>query len=199
MRPWGVRRLFRFPFRTTDDVRADIREEFAFHLDMRTADLMRTGLSERDARAQALREFGDATAGAADCSRHDERLERRLALARWLGELRQDLAIGWRLLVRSPGFASIAILTLALGLAATVTIFSALDAVLLRPLPYPEPDRLVQVFETLENGSLNSVSGGAFLDWRRDQRAFDSLTLVGRVTYNLRGRGAPERVQGLEA
>ena len=198
MRPWGVRRLFRFPSRTRDEVRRDIREEFQFHLDMRVEALVRAGMSEAAARARALGEFGDPQIGGRACARHGDRVERRRRLARWAGELRQDTTIGLRLLARSPGFAAVAVLTLALGIGATATIFSALDAVLLRPLPYPEPARLVQVFETLENGSLNSVSGGVFRDWREHRTGFDHLTLVNRVTGNLRERDGAERLRGLE-
>ena len=74
-----------------------------------------------------------------------------------------------------------------------------LDAVLLRPLPYPQPDRIVIVSETLENGSTNSTSGGAFLDWRAHQTQFEALTLTAPVSANLRGDGAPERLDGVEA
>jgi hypothetical protein len=83
-----------------------------------------------------------------------------------LTELRQDAAMGARLLSRSPGFAASAILTLALGVGANVTIYGGLDAALLRPLPYPSPDRLVLVSETREDGGQNRPSVGAFLDWR---------------------------------
>ena len=118
---------------------------------------------------------------------------------RWIGELRQDAALGLRLLVRSPGFAAVAILTLALGVGANTAIYSVLDAVLLRPLPYPEPDRLVMVSETLENGNPNSTSGGAFLDWRAHQTQFDALMLTGMVSANLRSDGAPPvRLTGME-
>jgi predicted permease len=199
MRPRGVKRLFAFSSRTRDDVRADVGDEFRFHLDMRTEELVRLGMSETDARAQALREFGDQTSGAIVCIRQDDRLERRRRVAQLAGEIRQDAIIGLRLLGRSPGFAIVAILTLALGIGANTAIFSALDAVLLRPLAYPAPDRLVEVFETMENGNKNSVSGGAYLDWRQHQTQFVALTLMNQVTYNLRGRSTPERVTGVEA
>src|SRR4029453_553355 len=112
--------------------------------------------------------------------------------------LRQDAALGLRLLRRSPGFAAVAILTLALGVGANTAIYSVLDAVLLRPLPYPEPDRVVMVSETVENGNPNNSSGGAFLDWRARQTQFDALTLTGMVSANLRGDEAPVRLDGME-
>jgi len=127
--------------------------QFQFHLDMRVDELMRNGLSEADARAQATREFGNQRAGAIGCAQHDDRIEQGRRLSNLAGEIKQDAVIGLRLLGRSPGFATVAILMLALGIGANTAIFSALDAVLLRPLPYPEPERLVEVFERLENGA----------------------------------------------
>ena len=199
MRPRGVKRLFAFSSRTRDEVRTDIHDEFQFHLDMRVADLMRDGLSEADARAQAAREFGNQRAGAAAIAHHDDRIEQRRRLSTIAGEIKQDALIALRLLGRSPGFAAVAILTLALGIGANTAIFSALDAVLLRPLPYPAPDRLVEVFERLENGSQNSVAGGVFLDWKQHSTQFEAMTILDRVTYNLRGSGTPERLQGIAA
>lgn len=199
MRPRGVRRLFAFRSRTRDELRTDIRDEFQFHLDMRVDELMRSGLSEADARAQAAREFGDQQAGAVGCAQHDARIEQRRRLSELAGAIKQDAAIGLRLLGRSPGFAAVAILMLALGIGANTTIFSALDAVLLRPLPYPEPARLVEVFERLENGSRNSVSGGAYLDWKKHSTQFEAIAILDRVTYNLRGNGMPEQLRGIAA
>ncbi len=197
MRPWGVKRLFRFSTRTRDEVRADVADEVAFHLDMRAEALMREGLPEAEARAQASREFGDRDTAARRLADGGARLERLRNGAQLVAGLRRDAAIGLRLLARSPGFTAVAILTLALGIGANTAIYSVLDAVLLRPLPYPEPDRLVMVSETLGNGSPNSVSGGAFLDWREHQTQFDALTLTSPVTYNLRA-GAAERLSGME-
>jgi predicted permease len=192
------KRLFRLPFRTRDDVRADIADEFTFHLEMRTADLVRTGMSEHDARAQAAREFGHRASSAQILANLGEHVERRRRIGRFAAELRQDAALGLRLLRRGPGFAAVAIFTLALGVGANTAIYSVLDAVLLRPLPYPQPDRVVMVSETLENGEPNSSSGGAFLDWRVRQTQFDALTLTGKVSANLRSDGAPVRLDGME-
>ena len=199
MRPWGVKRLFRFPLRSRAMVRAEIHDEVEFHLEMRTRELTAGGLSEATARAQAQREFGDRSASLRVLSRIDERAEQRRRFGLFWTEILQDARLGVRLLRRSPGFAAVAILTLALGIGANTAIYSVLEAALLRPLPYPEAERLVQVSETLENGSTNSVSGGAFLDWRRHQSRFTALTLLSRVSYNLRGNSVTERVSGLEA
>jgi predicted permease len=199
MRPRGVKRLFAFPFRTRADVRTEVRDEFAFHLDMRTEELVALGQPEVEARAQALREFGNVARGADACVREGDRLERGRRISRWLSDLRQDVGLAVRLLWRSPGFALVATITLALGIGANAAIFSTLDAVLLRPLPYDSPDRLVQIFETLPSGSENSVSGGAFLDWRGNQTQFSAITLIHRVTLNLRSGGTTERLAGIEA
>ena len=199
MRLRGVKRLFAFSTRTREDVRTDIRDEFQFHLDMRADDLMRDGLSEADARARAAREFGSQGAGAIGCAARDDRIERRRRLSNVAADIKQDAMVGLRLLGRSPGFATVAILTLALGIGANTAIFSALDAVLLRPLPYPAPERLVEVFERLENGNQNSVAGGVYLDWKTHSTGFDAIAILDRVSYNLRGSGATERLRGIAA
>ena len=199
MRPWTVRRLFGFPTRNADEVRRDIDDEIAFHLEMRAGELMQDGWSEADARAQAAREFGERAASRRALEAIDRPLERRRIVRQLAAELRQDLAIGLRLLGRSPGFAAVAVLTLALGLGANTAIYSVLDAVLFRALPYPQPEQLVVVFETLENGTVNSVSGGVYEDWRRGSTRFQGLTLLNDVTRNVRQGGATERFAGVEA
>ena len=150
MRPWGVKRLFRFPLRSRAMVRAEIHDEVEFHLEMRTRELTAGGLSEATARAQAQREFGDRSASLRVLSRIDERAEQRRRFSLFWTEILQDTRLGVRLLRRSPGFAAVAILTLALGIGANTAIYSVLEAALVRPLPYPEAERLVQVSETLE-------------------------------------------------
>ncbi|MBI1176577.1 FtsX-like permease family protein [bacterium] len=110
-----------------------------------------------------------------------------------------ELKFAFRQLLKNKGFTAVAVLTLALGIGASNTVFSALDAVLFRPLPYPQPDRLVELYETLPDGSLNNSSGGVFLDWREHHDEIDSVAIINPVTRNLRGNGLPERLDGLEA
>ncbi len=110
-----------------------------------------------------------------------------------------DLRFAFRQLKKNPGFTLVAVLTLGLGIGVGVSVFSALDAALFRPLPYPQPDRLVELYETLPDGALNNVSGGVFLDWREHHPDFDSVALISPVTRNLQGDGRPERLSGLEA
>jgi predicted permease len=110
-----------------------------------------------------------------------------------------DLRFATRQLLKNPGFTAIAVLTLALGIGASGAIFSLLDGVLFRPLPFPEPHRLVEIYETRSDGSPNSPSGGVFLDWREQHPGFDSVALISPVSRNLRGEGEPERLNGLQA
>ena len=145
MKPRGVKRLFKFARRTRVDIRDDVRDEFEFHLDARTADLVRGGLSEAAARAQALREFGNAATGAAGCVAEDDRVERRRHVARLAGELKQDLTLGVRLIGRNPWFSIAAILTLAVAIGGNTAIFSILNAVLFKALPVAAPHELARI------------------------------------------------------
>ena len=112
--------------------------------------------------------------------------------------LLHEIRYALRTLIKSPGFAAIAILALALGIGANTAIFSVVNAVLLRPLPYPESDRLVMLREKTSTFPNGSVSYPNFLDWRAGQRSFTDLTLTRRETYNFSpmGGGTPERVGG---
>jgi len=198
MRPWNVKRLFRFASRSRDEVRRDIADEFAFHLDMRARELMDDGVDEATARAKAAHEFGSRDRAAADLAGVGDRVEERRRIGQLVSELWRDAAIGLRLLRRAPGFATVAILTLAIGIGANTAIYSVLDAVLLRPLPYPEPERLVLVNETRPDGGANNASGGAYIDWRTHQTQFDGLVLLGQIRANLRSDGTTERLSGME-
>jgi predicted permease len=111
-----------------------------------------------------------------------------------LSHLRQDLVHSARTLRKQPGFAAAAIATIALGLGANTAIFSFVDAVLLKPLPYPEPDRLVMVWEKPPGGQRNGISGATFLDWREGSR---TMSLVGSsgTWLTMTGDGQPRRVQ----
>ncbi len=110
----------------------------------------------------------------------------------------QDLRYGVRMLRKNPGFTAVAVLTLALGIGANTAIFSVINSVLIKALPYPEADELVSVWETVSNGSRNSVSAGVFKDWRANSSKFAHLTLIKGIRLNLTGGSVPEHLQGLQ-
>src|SRR5215831_8479800 len=106
----------------------------------------------------------------------------------------QDLRYGVRQLLRSPGFTAIAIITLALGIGANTAIFSFVNAVLLKPLPYPHPERIVSVWEKLPSGRSNFISTLNFLDWERQNRCFQFLSAIAWDKVTLTGMGKPEEL-----
>jgi predicted permease len=110
--------------------------------------------------------------------------------------LLQDLQYAGRQMVKSPGFAVIAILTLALGIGANTAIFSVVNGVLLHPLPYPEADRLVVLFHQKPNFTMGSISYLNFLDWQRDNRSFDSMVAYRFGNMKLTGEGEAENLSG---
>jgi predicted permease len=114
-----------------------------------------------------------------------------------MNRILQDLRFGMRLLRKSPGFALVAVLTLALGIGANTAVFSAIDAVLLRPLPYYQPDRLVQVNETVMNFSNDYIGVAAqeYQDYRDQNHSFSNVAAFETAGFNLTGEGQPLRVQ----
>ena len=141
----GAKRTFRFPWRTRTAIRAEVREEFQFHIDMRAAELVESGLDTAGARAQALREFGDQASGAEACVRVDTQVERRVRITTIVGDFWRDTVLGLRLLLRSPGFSVVAIGTLALGIGANAAIYSMFRQTLVQPLPVRAPEELVNL------------------------------------------------------
>ncbi|MGA3043933.1 MAG: ABC transporter permease [Bryobacteraceae bacterium] len=109
--------------------------------------------------------------------------------------LLQDLRYGIRMVAKSPGFAAIAIFTLALGVGANTALFSVVNGVLLNPLPYRQPDRLVAIYGKTKEFRQSSISYPNFLDWVRSQRSFSSMAAFREDDYNLTGMGEPERVK----
>ena len=111
-----------------------------------------------------------------------------------MGTLLRDIKFGFRLLLKSPGFAAVAVLALALGIGANTAIFSLVYATLLAPLPYPHPDQLVMVWSTVQN-DRSGVSAGDFLDWQREATAFQQLVAWTGGTVNLSTSARPQTVQ----
>lgn len=181
-----ARSLFR-----KSEVDAELSEELQFHLEHEAAKNEAAGMSKEDARRAAAVEFGGAEQVKEEC-----RDMRRVNLAQ---DFAQDLRYGLRTLRKSPGFSATAIVTLALGIGANTAIFSVIDAVLLRPLPYRQPDRLVTVFESnMPNdfSTRNAAAPGNFLDWRSRTHVFEQIGAVSLNGFNITKTDRPERVTG---
>ncbi len=168
----------------------EVEEEMRFHVDMEAADLRRSGLSPDDAHREALRRFGGV-------DRHREAVREARGVGP-LEDLVKDVRGALRGLRRSPVFATVALLTLALGIGATTAIFSVVQAVLLRPLPYPEAARLVRVRPSWQGTPEASLSPVEYFDLRET----GPVSSLGAYAYDdvaLTGQGNPERVQGVYA
>ncbi len=110
--------------------------------------------------------------------------------------LLQDVRYGVRTLLKSPGFTLIAVAALALGIGANTDMFSIVNAVLLRPMPYPQPERLLKIYSSTDKFRESSVSYPNFLDWRQRSRAFDGMAAYRTDNFNLTGQANPERLRG---
>src|SRR5689334_20048489 len=112
--------------------------------------------------------------------------------------LRQDISYGFRLLKKKPGFAAIVVLVLALGIGANTAIFSVVNAVLLSPLPFPAPDRLVTVIETNLPRGIEDIGCAPpdYREWRDRNRLFDQMAALNTNYFNISGMEEPEKVMG---
>src|SRR5687768_11720799 len=173
----------------------EVDEELAFHLEMRTRELIANGMDPRAAREAALSRLGDLARLKRTCIDIGRKRDRDMRLTQWIGEFRDDVRFAARQLARAPGFTAVAALTLALGIGATTAIFSAVHAVVLRPLPFPEPDRVMVLGEDWE-GRPSSVSVGNFHDWRTHAKSFSALAAMQFFSFNLGEGDQPERVIG---
>jgi putative ABC transport system permease protein len=169
---------------------SDFTAEIEAHLELETERLKEQGLSEEEARRAARHAFGNIT----------QAQERFYESGRWLwwDHLVQDLRFGLRMLAKNPGFTAVAVLTLALGIGANTAIFSVVNAVLIRPLPYRDPGRLVYISEFWPRETpFRTVPNPDFANWSDHDRLFDGLAAYGGAAeVNLTSLGAPERILG---
>ena len=163
----------------------DTRDELRAHYEHQIAVNMAAGLSETDARRAARLDIGDIDP-LVDASR-DAR-----GLARW-DALRSDLRYALRQVRKRPGFSAAAILTLAIGVGATAAVFAVVDAVILRPLPYPDADRLYQLYEFNSRGNVGRTRATAlnFFDWRDQAQSFAGMAAHAGTGFTITGRGEP--------
>ena len=178
------------------DVNADVDEEIEFHLEILAAEHVARGVPPRLARQRALEEFGDIARAKRECREIDEQRMRRRHRADALDSLRQDARFASRLLRRAPGFTLVTVLTLALGIGANTALFSVVDRVLLRSLPYRDADRLVRLFRETEDVPQGPFSGPELLDLERETRSFAYLAGASPQATTLTGAGEPERLDG---
>jgi predicted permease len=162
-------RVFELP------VGEDVRREVRFHMDMKVAELVGRGWTAEAARQEAERLFGDAASYEAECRQIASRQRRTVRRAQVWDAVWQDIRFGARLLLRHPGFTVVAAVTLALGIGANAAVFSVMHALVLTPLPYAEPDRLVTVWEQGSSGAPNRVAEPNYLDWRERSRTIEVM------------------------
>jgi len=190
----GVPRWRRYVRFWRSDVKADVEDEFAFHIGERVDDLVAAGVDPRDARDEALSRFGDVEQVKSACRTIAQEQEKQMRRSELFSVVRQDVVYALRVMRGSPVFTIAIVFTLALGIGATTAIFSVVNAVLLRPLPYADADRMAMIFERFEDGR-GRASPGHFHDWSELSRVFDATAAFSDRTYTLTD-GEPMRVYG---
>lgn len=166
----------------------DLEEEIRFHLDQRADSYRQQGMGSDEAAQFSRRQFGSPAAWKEVC--------RDMWTFRWMEVISQDLRYAARTLRRSPGFAILVTLTLALGIGANTAIFSVFDAVVLQPLPYPEPSRLVLLLGNVQRERVErrGTSYPDYADWRDQSRSFDAIAMYEDESLILHGVDEPERL-----
>ena len=173
----------------TRRLETELDGEVRAHLEMAERDAIAEGLSPEEAHRAARRRFGSIE-GMKEAHR-----DRRSV--RWMDTLVKDFRYGLLLLRRDPGFAFVAISVMAIGIGANTAMFSLMDAVLFKPLPYPEPERMVRVLEAPTPTSRNGISTLNFIDWKRLSTSFEALSATRGLNAALTGQGGPRAIGGV--
>jgi len=193
------------------DPAADVKAELRFHIECKTEDLIRRGWLPSAARNEAERQFGNILAVQHIGERMGEHMERRRRLADYWAEFTQDFRYTLRTLRNNPGFATVAILVAALGIGANVAVFSVVNTLLLRPLPFPDSQKLVwfiagKSFEdkarTAAGLSAETYTVDAYQEFQRNNKSFAAVTsfqtFYNSLPYKLTGSGEPKQLAAVE-
>jgi putative ABC transport system permease protein len=164
----------------------DLSEEIREHLEEKVEELVEGGMPREEAVFEARRQFGSVT----------QIEERSRETWQWpsLEGIVADIRYGLRMLRKHPGFTAVAVLTLAIGIGANTAIFSVVNTVLLRPLPYPQADRIVYLSEWSQEVQDMSIAMANFADWQKMNTVFDSMVAYRAENLNLTGQGEPQRL-----
>jgi predicted permease len=177
----------------------EVDAELAFHVEMLTRELLAAGHTPEAAAAQVRARFGDLSQVSAAARRAATHRDRTMRLTEHLAAIRQDVVHAFRLLRRAPGFTIVAVLTLALGIGANSAIFSVVNGVALKPLGYPEPDRLVYVTSQFASMGFDEfwVSPPEYFEYREQTRALGALGAYATGAVNLSEGASPERTNAV--
>ena len=175
------------------DVDADVEGELQFHLEMRVRELIDEGWDPEDAHDQARRAFGNMGQVRAECRDIGRDLEADVRRMEYFDQLRQDLSFGLSQLDRNPGFAVVAVLTLALGIGANTAMFSIVDGVLLRPLQYPNAANVYTLWQgdLAEGIERDEVAPANFVDWQAENTVFERMAAIRPYSSNTKNRAGP--------
>jgi len=190
VRLWNILRLRSRTLVRRERVESDLERELRFHLDQQTAENIAAGMPPSEARRAAIRRLGGYTQIQEEC--------RDMRRTNHIENFRRDLRYALRMLRANPGFTVVIVLTLALAIGANSAIFSVIDGVLLRPLPYPQAGRLARVFFHNANWPKFPLNPWDFRDFRARLRSFESLAGFTRGDLQLSGAGRPERFTGFK-
>src|SRR5579862_79843 len=188
MRQWDILRLRLRTLARRGRVEDDLERELSFHLAQQIEENLAAGMPPAEARRAALRRIGGVAQIEEEC--------RDMRRTDYIENFWRDLRYALRILAASPGFTLVMVLTLALSIGANSAIFSVIDGVLLKPLPYPQADRLARIFFHSANYPTFPLNPFDFRDFRARNRSFESLAGYTRGDLQLSGTGQPERYAG---
>jgi len=183
------RRRARSLFRSAE-VDGELEKELAYHLEQLAKENIAAGMDAGEARQAARRALGGTAQIEEQC-----RDQRRIG---WLTDMRKDVRYAWRMLRKSPGFTALAVVTLALGVGASIAVYTLGESLLLRSLPYPSPERLAAIYSVhVRRGELESVGQEDFRDWQASNTVFERMAFTEFNQKTLTGHGDAERITGM--